>query len=768
MPSFSDLGVPADLVASLNARGIHTPFEVQEVTIGDSLDGADVAVRAPTGSGKTLAFGIPAIARSVRAKPKSPTALILAPTRELAQQIVQELTPMAQAWGRTIHAFYGGASMQTQRQALRRGVDVAVACPGRLADLERQHAIRLDRVQIVVIDEADRMADMGFLPEVRALLDLTNKDRQTLLFSATLDGDIAVLQRDYQRDPVRHEVGPAEPDMTSMHHLLWKVDKNAKTELVGSLSNRFATTVVFCRARHIVDKVTQRLERNGVPAVALHGGRSQSQRDRALASFKKGHSAVLVATDVAARGIHVDGVDCVVHHDLPEDHKAYIHRSGRTARAGASGTVITLVEPSQAKKARRLLRSADVDVNLTDAVVDSVGSDDVVRTVVEVDQRERSSGQRSGPRHQNGSNRSGRDKGNHGRPEGRRSDRPQNGRSGERSGSRFERSGPSQGRPRTHTSNNRDGGGDDFDRGDSRDGNRRGGWERQGDRPRHSERGYDGDRNGQSGSGERGSDRGPRSYSGARGGQGDGRRSFDGERGRDRYEDRGFGGRTDRPRNDGPRNDGRDDRRDGPRSFDRGEGSRPYGRGRDGSGSARPGNRSGGPRGFGERDRYSGTRNGPSRSDRGRSDDRFDDRRPGASRSDFGRPYGEDRGESRPSNGARPYRQRDDRRPTGARSDRPYQRSERTGGPDRDRDRSSEGRPTGRSGERDDRDTRTRDDDGPRSGAPRSGTGHRGSANNAGPKKPKRANRNKRGSAKARSSVPAGPRPQKKSSKKPR
>ena len=746
VPSFSDLGVPADLVASLSARGIHTPFDVQASTIVDTLNGADVAVRAPTGSGKTLAFGIPVVARSVPAKPKSPTVLILSPTRELSQQIVQELSPLAQAWGRTIHAFYGGASMQTQRQALRRGVDIAVACPGRLADLERQHAIRLDRVQIVVIDEADRMADMGFLPEVRALLDLTNADRQTLLFSATLDGDIAVLQRDYQRDPIRHEVGPAEPDMTSMQHLAWRVDKSAKTELVGSLSERFATTVVFCRARHIVDKVTQRLERQGVPAVALHGGRSQSQRDRALSSFKKGRSAVLVATDVAARGIHVDGVDCVVHHDLPEDHKAYIHRSGRTARAGASGTVITLIEPNQTKKARRLLRSADITFDITDAAVDSVGSDDVVRTVVDdaptTDRggrqgRDHGKGGRQGAK-RHGRDRDGRDRDGRGRdgrnhqPRGRgnargtRDHRSRDTREGwrdDRSDRRDdrpnwndERSGRRDNRP--HRNDERSGQGDrsNWDaeqesHRDHRSDSRRDRQDHRNARPDH--RGNRGERSGRW-------ERDERNGQGHRG-QRDGRGSFA------------------QSRDDGREEGGRSERAwDRPRRSDRG---RPTGS------TQRPdGDRRGDKRTGTARDSFEDSR------PNARSQDRPGSRGPGGQRRNAGRnnwPKSDMNGQGAPRGRRNDARSGTDR----------FQR-DRFDREDFDRDGSDRDRSDGGTSSSRSRNSTTNSSGG--------GDNRAGGANRpSGTKKPKRANRNKKGSARAKANAGA-PRPKKKANKKPR
>jgi superfamily II DNA/RNA helicase len=363
-PSFSDLGVPADLVDALSNRGISAPFEVQAATIPDLLAGRDVCGRAPTGSGKTLAFGIPLVANIGHAKPKRPRALVLVPTRELAAQIVRELEPLANARGRKVFAVYGGVGYEPQKRALRRGVDILVACPGRLYDLVEQHALRLDSVTTVVLDEADRMADMGFLPQVRKLLDLTSEERQTVLFSATLDGAVGAVTREYQNDPTRHEVGAAEPDITLAEHRFLRVDQADRVERTAALINDNGPTIVFCRTRHGVDRVVKVLERGGVRAAAIHGGRSQNQRDRALRAFTDGNVAALVATDVAARGIHVDDVACVVHFDLPADGKDYVHRSGRTARAGASGIVIALVTPNQVREAKRLQRAAGIEVDL--------------------------------------------------------------------------------------------------------------------------------------------------------------------------------------------------------------------------------------------------------------------------------------------------------------------------------------------------------------------------------------------------------------------
>jgi superfamily II DNA/RNA helicase len=359
----SELGIPADFIAALAERGVTSPTPIQAATIPDILAARDVCGRAPTGSGKTLAFGIPLLARVEKAKPRRPRALVLAPTRELAAQIRRELEPLGALRDRRVFAVYGGVGYDPQRRALRNGVDVLIACPGRLHDLVEQGVVRLDSVTAVVVDEADRLADMGFLPQVRGLLQLTRTPRQTVLFSATLDGTIAVLTREFQRDPVRHEVGPTEPDVTAADHRFLDVEPSDRAERTAELIAASGPTIVFCRTRRGVDRMVKALERSGVRVAGIHGGRSQSQRDRALRSFTEGRVSALVATDVAARGIHVDDVACVVHYDLPADTKDYLHRSGRTARAGASGLVVSLVGRHQAREAQRLRQAAGIGVS---------------------------------------------------------------------------------------------------------------------------------------------------------------------------------------------------------------------------------------------------------------------------------------------------------------------------------------------------------------------------------------------------------------------
>ena len=357
--TFAELGVPENICRSLENKGILKPFEIQKLTIADGLEGHDICGRAPTGSGKTIAFGIPLIANSKRGEPKHPGSLILAPTRELAEQIFSELRTFA---GKTkIGVVYGGVGYGNQIKSLKQGIDILVACPGRLEDLIEQGFVNLSNVNHVVLDEADRMADMGFMPSVRRLLDQTNSERQTFLFSATLDKDVAKLTREYQTNPIRHEIGEETPDIKSAHHLFWKITNANKTEITAEAINAVWPAIIFCRTRHGSDRLAKRLNKLGIHGVTIHGGKSQHQRSRALADFTKGRVQALIATDVAARGIHVDGVASVIHYDPPEDHKAYIHRSGRTARAGQSGVVLSFVAPDQKKKARRLQHKIDID-----------------------------------------------------------------------------------------------------------------------------------------------------------------------------------------------------------------------------------------------------------------------------------------------------------------------------------------------------------------------------------------------------------------------
>jgi superfamily II DNA/RNA helicase/cold shock CspA family protein len=347
--TFAALGVPAPVVDALAARGITEPFPIQADTIGHGLDGRDVCGQAPTGSGKTLAFGIPLVVDLPPGAGRRPRALVLAPTRELADQIADELLVLAAPLGVSVMALYGGVPYGRQRSRLARGVDVVVACPGRLEDLLGEGALRLDEVERVVIDEADRMADMGFIPAVRRILDACSRERQTLLFSATLDGRVGDLQRRYQRDAVSCAVDDAsvEPDLD---HVVRPVSRERRISTTAEIVAHHGSTIVFCRTRRGADRLARRLIAEGVSAAAIHGDRSQSQRTRALDDFAAGKVQALVATDVAARGIHVDDVACVIHYDPPGDHDTYVHRSGRTGRAGNTGVVVSLILDAEQRK----------------------------------------------------------------------------------------------------------------------------------------------------------------------------------------------------------------------------------------------------------------------------------------------------------------------------------------------------------------------------------------------------------------------------------
>ncbi len=364
MTTFADLGVPAPLVDALASKGITAPFPVQTLTLPDALAGRDVAGKAKTGSGKTLAFGLPTLARVGKGSPKRPAALVLAPTRELASQIAEELEPLGAAVDRTVSVVYGGASMEAQVKKLKAGVDVVVATPGRLIDLVQRGDAELGSVEIVTVDEADRMADMGFLPQVQWLLRHVPDGGQTLLFSATLDGAVAALAA-RMVDPVTHEVDEPEPTVTSMTHRFLLVHHMDKARVAAAIAKPNGRVIMFCRTKRACDKAAGELRGLGVGASAIHGDLPQVKRERALAKFTDGSQPVLVATDVAARGIHVDGVDAVIHYEPAEDHKAYLHRSGRTARAGASGLVVTLLEWDQeleVKRTQKRLGLSDIPI----------------------------------------------------------------------------------------------------------------------------------------------------------------------------------------------------------------------------------------------------------------------------------------------------------------------------------------------------------------------------------------------------------------------
>jgi len=366
---FSTLGVPAPLVAALGANGITEPFPIQVDTLPDTLAGRDVLGRGKTGSGKTLAFAIPMVARlggalaGGKRRPGHPLGLVLAPTRELATQITAAMEPLASAYGLTITTIFGGVSQQRQVAALKSGVDIVVACPGRLEDLMKQGFAHLDAIEITVLDEADHMADLGFLPVVSRIMDKTPQTGQRLLFSATLDNGVDKLVRRYLHNEVLHSVDEANSHVAAMtHHVFEVASVDDKSELVRTLASGTGRRILFMRTKHHAKKLAKQLTDAGIPSVDLHGNLSQVARDRNLASFASGETRVLVATDVAARGVHVDDIELVIHVDPPAEHKAYLHRSGRTARAGKEGEVVTIVLPTQRKDTAALLRKAEITV----------------------------------------------------------------------------------------------------------------------------------------------------------------------------------------------------------------------------------------------------------------------------------------------------------------------------------------------------------------------------------------------------------------------
>ncbi|MFG1833056.1 DEAD/DEAH box helicase [Micromonospora chersina] len=644
-PDFAALGLPRQLVEALARQGISTPFEIQRATLPDALAGRDVLGRGQTGSGKTLAFGLPVIARLAdrnRARPLHPRALVLVPTRELAMQVNDALVPLGKSVGIFLKTAVGGVPYDRQIDALRRGVEIVVATPGRLGDLIERGVCVLDDVEITVLDEADQMADMGFLPEVTELLAKTPADAQRLLFSATLDNDVDSLVKRFMTDPVTHSTAPATAAVSTMDHHLLLIPPHDKFAVAASIAARDGRTMLFARTQLGVDRLVEQLAAVGVRAGGLHGGKTQRMRTRTLAEFREGRMNVLVATDVAARGIHVDGVTLVLHVDPPKDPKDYLHRAGRTARAGESGAVATLVLPKQRRTTLAMLEKAGVEpaetrVRAGDAALAELTG---AREPSGVPVRDEPEPRRGGPR-----------------------------RFGDRDGRGERRFGD---RPRS------------FDRGDRRDDDRR-----FGDRP--AGRGFDrgerreddrpaGGRGHDRGAGERRFDRAERGF-GERGG-------FD----RDARGDRRFGDRDDR------RFGGRDERGSGRPSGDRHFADRAgrdqhrptdAGRGfdRDARGDRRPDDRPTGGRTFGDRDggraygdrptggRGYGDRDG-SRGHGGRFEDRPQGERRFGDRDGRGeRRFGE-RGEFRPAErrgGFRPEargrddRPRDDRRGFGGR-----------------------------------------------------------------------------------------------------
>jgi superfamily II DNA/RNA helicase len=366
---FGGFGLPRPLLTALHRRGVRAPFPIQAATLPDALAGRDLLGRAETGSGKTLAFGLPMLAWLAGAGAGrlagTPGGLVLVPTRELAGQVQDALAPLGQPLGIRVLAVYGGVPIGRQIAALRRGVDLLVATPGRLLDLVRQGECSLGSVRVTAIDEADHMADLGFLPDVSRILDHTPADGQRLLFSATLDRGVDRLARAYLTEPVAVAVAPAAAPVSTMDHLAFTVRAEDKPVVAAQIAARPGRTLLFVRTKHGADRLAKQLGRAGVAAGALHGNLAQGARQRALDAFSAGRARVLVATDVAARGIHVDDVDLVVHYDPPADAKDYLHRSGRTARAGATGTVLSLLVPEQLREAGQVHARAGVEVRPT-------------------------------------------------------------------------------------------------------------------------------------------------------------------------------------------------------------------------------------------------------------------------------------------------------------------------------------------------------------------------------------------------------------------
>ena len=363
----------------LRDGGIEEPFEVQTKTIPGALEGRDVCCRAPTGSGKTLAFGIPLVTMSPKAEPKRPTSLILTPTRELAEQIRGVLKPLADSIGLRTASVYGGTPYKGQYRRLNKGVEILVACPGRLIDLLERGALRLDDVGIVVLDEADRMADMGFMQPVCSILDKCKKDRQTILFSATLDDEVSEIVDSYQDDPLTVGIGPEEVSMDSMQHFFWKINSRGKAELASYIAEKCGRSIIFCRTRAGVNRLGDEMSEMDLSFTTLHGGMKQKQRDRSMHKFSAGQARVMIATDVASRGIDVDDVNCVIHFDPPDDGKAYKHRSGRTARAGSTGTVVSLVLRSQNRQYKRIQEEVGIRCKMTEPEPEALEEREFVR-----------------------------------------------------------------------------------------------------------------------------------------------------------------------------------------------------------------------------------------------------------------------------------------------------------------------------------------------------------------------------------------------------
>lgn len=377
METFASLGVDPVLSAALEERGITQPFSIQALTIADALAGRDVCGKAKTGSGKTLAFGLPLLQRLKVSSPDGPRGLVLVPTRELALQVSAELQPLGEAMGLAVVTVYGGAPIERQAALLEKGADVVVATPGRLIDLIDRKVASVAELDVVVVDEADRMADMGFLPQVEWILRHTDREHQTLLFSATLDGVVETLVQRYQTDPVYHEVESAGVTVEEMTHHFLRVHQMDRVKIAARIARSVDRTIMFVATKRGCDRLAEKLREEGATAAAIHGDLRQSDREKALAGFMAGKVSVLVATDVAARGIHVDDVGMVVHWDPSDDHKSYLHRSGRTARAGGTGVAVTLLLWDQELDVRRLMRRLGLDQDIVEVFSNDDRLDDL-------------------------------------------------------------------------------------------------------------------------------------------------------------------------------------------------------------------------------------------------------------------------------------------------------------------------------------------------------------------------------------------------------
>jgi superfamily II DNA/RNA helicase len=376
-PTFGELGVSPELVGALDADGIRKPFPIQSLVIPDALSGHDVCGQAKTGSGKTLAFGLPLLERVSGSDPRRPRGLVLVPTRELCIQVAEVLRPLAATRGHTVVPVFGGAPLRGQREALGRGAEVVVATPGRLIDLIERGAVHLDRVEVVVIDEADEMADMGFLPQLQSILRTVTSPHQTMLFSATLDHRVQILVRNYMTSPVHRRVESDTVTVDTSVHRFLRVHALDMPKVVARIAEGAGRTLVFCETKRACDRVARQLRDLGIRAQAIHGDLDQARRNRALDGFSRGRTSVLVATNVAARGIDVDGVDVVVNYGAPSDVTTYLHRSGRTARAGRDGLVVTLVDWDQTDRIRRLQKATGIHLEVVKMFSDDPRLDDL-------------------------------------------------------------------------------------------------------------------------------------------------------------------------------------------------------------------------------------------------------------------------------------------------------------------------------------------------------------------------------------------------------